>query len=341
MTFASLKKQVALGLNVGLAGIPLWGTDIGGFGFGGKCTAELYARWFQFGAFCPLFRPHGDQTQLREPWQFGPEIEAICRKYLQVRYRLLPYIYSALHDACTSGSPLMRALVSDFQQDPEVHNLGDEFLFGRDILVAPILSEGASSRSVYLPAGAWIDFWTDEIHFGPCRMTVRAELDTIPLFVRQGAIIPTGPDVQYSWERPLDPLTLEIYPGADCSFDLYEDDGETNSYQNGAYAETRFRIWEDRNSLFCHLGSTRGGFAGFRPERTIFLNIHRQLRAGSVHCDDVAVPALATADLLGKAQFGCWWEEQKRILSVKLQGAKIDRVVRVSQHGFTAQGSPP
>ncbi|HJU29693.1 MAG TPA: glycoside hydrolase family 31 protein, partial [Candidatus Binataceae bacterium] len=329
MTFTALRKQIALGLNVGLAGIPLWGTDIGGFGFGGECTAELYVRWFQFGALCPLFRPHGDQTQLREPWQFGPEIEEICRKYIRLRYRLLPYIYSALRDACAAGPPMMRALVLEFRDDPEVYNLADEYLFGRDILVAPIVCEGADSRSVYLPSGGWVDFWTDELHFGPGRMTVDAGLDVIPLFVRQGAIIPTGPDVQYSSERPLDPLTLEIYSGADCSHTLYEDDGETNYYQNGAYAETTFRLSEGRDALTCHLGEARGDFAGFDPERTVVLNIHRQSRAGSVDCDGVAVPALTAAQSPASAQTGWWWNDEKGILSIKLPGSRTARVVRV------------
>lgn len=331
MTFAALRKQVALGLNVGLAGIPIWGSDIGGFGFGGKCTAELYARWFQFGAFCPLFRPHGDQTELREPWQFGLEIETICRKYLQLRYRLLPYIYSALRNACVDAVPIMRAMVWDFPQDPEVHNLGDQYLFGREILVAPILAEGATERSVYLPGGAWFDFWTDEIYSGPRHMTAQAALDTLPLFVRRGAIIPMGPEVQYSSEQPLDPLTLEIYPGADGSFNLYEDDGETNAYQNGAYAETCFRIWEAQDALFCHLGEARGGFAGFPPERTVLLNIHAQSAAArSVDCDNVAVPALATSDALASARFGCCWDQGKRMLSIKLQGSRTGRIVRIA-----------
>jgi alpha-glucosidase len=120
MTFAALRKQIAVGLNTCLAGFPLWSSDIGGFGFDGKCSSELYVRWFQFGAFCPICRPHGDQTELREPWHFGEEIEAICRKYLQIRYRLLPYLYNALREACTRGNPLMRALVVDFPHNPEV-----------------------------------------------------------------------------------------------------------------------------------------------------------------------------------------------------------------------------
>jgi len=254
MTFASLRKQVTVGLNVGLAGIPLWGSDIGGFGFAGKCSAELYARWFQFGTFCPLYRPHGDQTELREPWQFGPEIEAICRKYLQLRYRLLPYIYSAAREARMSGIPIMRPLVLDYPGDSQVHNIGDEYLFGPDILVAPILDEDANQRSVYLPLGMWFDFWSDERHTGGRYIKVHAELDSIPLFVRQGAMIPTGPDVQYSSEYSLDPLRLEIFRGANGTLTLYEDDGETTAYEKGAYAETCFELTDSRGVAVIRLG---------------------------------------------------------------------------------------
>jgi alpha-glucosidase len=330
MTFASLRKQVAVGLNVGLAGIPLWGTDIGGFGFGGKCSAELYARWFEFGAFCPLCRPHGDQNELREPWQFGPEIEAICRKYLQLRYRLLPYIYSAAREACTSGIPIMRPLVLEYPKDPHVHNLTDEYLFGRDILVAPILDEGAAERTVYLPAGAWIDFWTDESCFGPRFLKVHAELDTIPLFIRQGAIIPMGPDLQYSSEHPLDPLTLEIYRGCDGAFTLYEDDGETSAYQNGSFSETRFEMTDTPEALICHLGGGRGSFAGYQLPRTILVNIHNQPPVSSVYCDDVAVPTVPATDSLGGADSGWWWNAGKQILTIKLKQTTDTQVVRIS-----------
>jgi alpha-glucosidase len=330
MTFAALHKQVALGLNAGLAGIPLWGTDIGGFGFAGKCTPELYVRWFQFGAFCPLCRPHGNQTELREPWQFGPEVEAICRKYLALRYRLLPYIYTAAYEACTTGVPLMRPLVLEFPDDPRVFNLSDEYLFGPDILVAPILDEGATERIVYLPAGIWIDFWTDTVYTGPRSLTVTAPLDTLPLFIRQGAILPLGPEMQYSGEHPLDPLTLEIYRGADRSFTLYEDDGETTAYQTGACILTPFQVTESVGLLTCLIGETRGGFAGYRSERTIFLAIHQQPAVREVICNDVPIPALEARQSLELATRGWWWDDTRGILTIKLQWAAAALLLRVS-----------
>ncbi|MBV8770771.1 MAG: DUF5110 domain-containing protein [Deltaproteobacteria bacterium] len=328
-SFASLRKQVAVGLSVGMTGIPVWGSDIGGFGFGGECTSELYARWFEFSAFCPLFRPHGDQRQLREPWQFGAEIERICRKYLQLRYRLLPYIYNAAHEACTSGIPIMRPLVLDYPTDPQVLNIADQYLFGPDILVAPILDEGALERTLYLPQGSWIDYWSDQIYVGPRFITTQANLDTIPLFVRQGAIIPTGLPMQYSSQHALDPLLLEIYRGAVGSLTLYEDDGESTAYQNGEYAQTHFAIHQSENEFICSLGQSEGRFAGNASERTIILNIHLQPRVVAVSCGTEPVPALQGSAALDRALAGWFWEEPQRVLSVKLPVANTDRTVRV------------
>src|SRR6202007_3319272 len=174
------------------------------------------------------------------------------RKYLRMRYRLLPYIYNAAHDACISGIPIMRPLVLAYPADTQVVNLKDQYLFGPEILVAPILDEGAVERSVYLPEGNWIDYWSEETYAGPRMINTRAELDTIPLFVREGAIIPMGPEMQYSSQHALDPLTLEIYRGVARLLNLYEDDGETTAYQNGEVAETRFEVTHSEQEFLCH-----------------------------------------------------------------------------------------
>jgi alpha-glucosidase len=322
MTFTSLRKQVALGPNVGLAGIPLWGTDIGGFGFAGVCTPELYVRWFQFGAFCPLFRPHGNLGERREPWQFGPEVEAICRKYLRLRYRLLPYIYTAAHEACTTGVPLMRALVLEFPEDRQVLNLTDEYLFGADILVAPVVDEGVTQREVYLPAGVWCDFWTEACCIGPGRLTVPAPLDTLPLFVRQGAIIPLGPELQYSTEQPLDPLTVEIYRGGDRVCMLYEDDGETTQYQTGAYKLTPINVSERAGGISCRITDARGDFAGQLPERSYVLRVHRQPAVGAVLCNDTTLTPFSASPVLVGAERGWWWDSTLQLLTITVPHLK-------------------
>ena len=318
MTFAALRKQVAVGLSAGMAGFPLWGSDIGGFGFGGNCTTELYIRWFQFGAFCPLCRPHGDQTELREPWQFGPECEAICRKYLELRYRLLPYIYSVAHEACTTGVPMIRPLVLEFPGDPHVPNLKDQYLFGPEIMVAPILDEGAAERTVYLPAGVWIDFWTDDVYTGPGFVKVTAPLETLPLLIRRGAIIAMGPTVQHTGEGPLETLIVEIYRGGDRSFTLYEDDGESTAYQNGSYAETRFEVSANAELLSCVIGATRSSFTGPRTDRTIVLNVHQQSSVREVNVDGMPLPPMQDVESMNGAPAGWYWNEDAQILSARL-----------------------
>lgn len=321
MTFAALRKQIALGLNVGMAGIPMWGTDIGGFGFAGQCTPELYVRWFQFGAFCPLFRPHGDQVQLREPWQFGPEVEAICRKYLALRYRLLPYIYTAAAEASTTGIPLMRPLVLAFPTDPQVVNLGDEYLFGPDILVAPVVDEGATNRAVYLPVGNWVNFWTDTVYTGPDTVTIAASLDTLPLFVRQGAILPLGPEMQHVGERPLDPLTLEIYRDVrqtESRLTLYEDDGETTSYRTGAYARIAFQLVTQADSFTLEIDKAQGQFPNQVSTRGYLINFHHQEAVHGVIYNGAPLSFLDAVHSLDLVEQGWQWRASTKVLVIKL-----------------------
>lgn len=265
----TLRTQVANGLNTGLSGVPYWGTDTGGFVPMPEFTAELFVRWFQFSAFCPVFRGHGRAWELRLPWGWdmgttGPReirgyrgaalppasalhntaVEPICRRYLELRYRLLPYIQSAVHAAHVNGLPLLRALWLHYGDDPRAAACADEYLFGRDILVAPVLAPGARERQVYLPRGVWHDFWTGERLAGGRTVTRAVDLATLPLYIRAGAILPTGPVKQYVSEPVPGPLALTVYPGADGEFFLYEDDGETFNYQQGDWMGIRLR-WSD------------------------------------------------------------------------------------------------
>jgi alpha-D-xyloside xylohydrolase len=216
-TFDHMAASLRGGLNFMLSGFAYWSHDIGGFIHESK--PALYARWAQFGLFCSHSRAHG--TTPREPWCFGAEVADIFRKYAQLRYRLLPYIYSCAAQTATTGRPLMRPLVLDYQEDPTTHTLDLQYLFGDAFLVAPVFSKEADVR-VYLPAGRWVDYWTKQTYAGPGWITVHAALDTLPLFVREGAIIPMGPVVQYADEKPLDPLTLDVYPAAEGAFSLVD-----------------------------------------------------------------------------------------------------------------------
>ncbi len=272
--WGTLKTQVAVAINTGLTGIPYWGSDIGGFVPTKEFTAELYLRWFQFGAFCTLFRCHGRAWMLRLPWgwdmgmtgppemgRYGaaalppeselhnPQVEPICRKYLNLRYQMLPYLYSAVRECTQTGMPVMRSLWLHDPNDPAAIARDDEYLWGRDILVAPIFEKGATSRQVYLPRGAWYDFWTSDRVEGGREVTRAIDLETIPLYVRAGAIVPLGPVKQYVAERVDGPLSVTIYPGADGSFLLYEDDGESFDYRRGEWMGMNMS-WNDQRRVF-------------------------------------------------------------------------------------------
>jgi alpha-glucosidase/alpha-D-xyloside xylohydrolase len=242
----TLKAHVPIGINAGLSGLPYWGTDIGGFYGTAEYTGELFVRWFQFGAFCPLFRSHGRNWHLHLPWGWdggdgGPpetqgfvadpaelhnaRVEVICRKYLELRSRLMPYLYTAVRDACDSGLPIMRALWLHDPTDPEAVRRGDQYLWGPDLLVAPVVEKGATSRRLYLPRGRWVDFWTNESLAGGREIDRPVDLDTVPLYVRAGAIVPMGPVRQYVDEPSPEAPSLVVYPGADGTSDWYEDDG--------------------------------------------------------------------------------------------------------------------
>jgi alpha-glucosidase (family GH31 glycosyl hydrolase) len=279
-TWETLKTHVPIALNTALSGIPYWGTDIGGFVPTPEFTAELYVRWFQFGAFCPLFRCHGRTWKLRLPWGWntgdpGPveiksyngaanpdssqlhdaRVEPICKKYLELRYRMLPYLYSAVRECATTGMPIMRALWLHFPDDPKAVERGDEYLWGRNVLVAPVVEKGATTRPIYLPRSAWYDFWTGERLEGGREISRPVDLETIPLYVRAGSILPLGPVKQFTAEKIDGPLSVSIFPGGDASFLLYEDDGASFNYRNGEWMGIQM-AWDDaRRRLSLRLAS--------------------------------------------------------------------------------------
>ncbi|MHB8484184.1 MAG: glycoside hydrolase family 31 protein [Candidatus Acidiferrales bacterium] len=274
----TLKVHIPNAINTALSGIPYWGTDIGGFVPTKEFTAELYLRWFQFGSFCTLFRCHGRTWKLRLPWGWdtgdpGPieisnyggaaipdasqlhntQVEPICRKYMELRYRTLPYLYSAVRECATTGMPIMRALWLHYPDDPVAVARDDEYLWGRDVLVAPVFEKGATSRRVYLPRGSWYDFWTGERTEGGREISRDVDLETMPLYVRAGAILPLGPVKQYTNEKVDAPLSVTVYPGADGSFLLYEDDGKSFNYRKGNWMGIRMAWNDSRRALSLHL----------------------------------------------------------------------------------------
>ena len=278
----TLKRQVPTGINFVASGMPYWSTDIGGWqGLPAfhkperpvlidpsdareevghyDDYPELYVRWFEYGAFQPNFRTHGTRPQ-NEVWSYGKQAEPILEKYLRLRYELMPYIYSLGHFSNQTGAPFMRGLFMDFGSDPKVADITDEYMFGPALLVAPVTDQGMTTRQVYLPAGTdWYNFWTNERLHGGQSITVNAPIDTIPLFVKAGSILPLGTVVE-STNDVQKIAKLKVYPGADGNFDLYTDDGKTYAYEQGKFAVSKLH-WSDASGKLTHTGAEIG-FAG-------------------------------------------------------------------------------
>jgi alpha-D-xyloside xylohydrolase len=274
-TWQVLREQIPAGINFALTGIPYWNTDIGGFFSGNPrdpAYRELFLRWFAFGAFCPLFRVHG-ALHAKEMWRFGRADMAILKKFDQLRYRLLTYIYSVAWMVSSRGYTMLRGLVMDFAADVSVLNIGDQYMFGPAILVAPVLHAGAMGRSVYLPADTrWHDFWTGRQYVGGQTIDVPAAVESMPLLIRAGSILPLAPVRQYA-AGSADPLEVRVYSGADGSFTLYEDENDNYNYERGVYATFTF-TWNDEKRILA-IGRRKGTFPGMLRRRELHLVLVR------------------------------------------------------------------
>ena len=272
----AFRRQIVAGLNYCASGLPYWTTDIGGFfrpddQYNDPSYHEILIRWFQFGAFNPIFRIHGFGSDT-EIWRYGDRFEKAARKMLDLRYRLLPYLYSAAWQTTSSGSTIMRPMLMDFSHDPLALSASNQFLFGPSILVTPVTEPGVSTQSVHLPSGNdWYDFWTGASYTGGQSLTANAPFDQIPLFVRAGAIIPIGPFLQHTGEKPEAPLELRIYPGADGAFTLYEDSGDGFGYENGEHATIELK-WNDQKQVLS-IGARQGSYLGMPSKREFHLVI--------------------------------------------------------------------
>ena len=288
-----LNRSIPAGHDFTATGMPYWDTDIAGFFApsiypsyhaahkplidgsdardnidGYEDYPELFVRWFQWGTFHPVMRAHGERMH-NEVWSYGKQAEPILEKYLRFRYQLLPYTYSLAYNTYKTGAPFMRALFMDFPNDPNVADIPDEYMFGPAFLVAPVVEQGATTRKVYLPAGSdWYNYWTNERIKGGQSITANAPIDTLPLFVRAGSIIPLGSEI-LSTDQPQSIESLRVYPGADGEFPLFSDDGTTYAYEKGAGSVTKLH-WDDASHQLRHEGPA----AWTEPDARIVQVVH-------------------------------------------------------------------
>jgi alpha-D-xyloside xylohydrolase len=270
-TFPALRRQIAAGLNFSLSGIPYWTTDIAGYMSRQPEDPEyqeLYTRWFEFGTFCPVLRTHGHRNT-NELFSYGSQTPTLIA-YDRLRSRLLPYTYSIAWKVTHEDYTLQRPLVMDWRTEQKVREIGDQFLFGPSILVSPVTTAGAVTRSLYLPpAAAWYDFWSGNKLQGDQQILAQAPLERIPLYVKAGAILPLGPASEYASQTPDAPIELRIYPGADGNFELYNDSGDTYDYEKGEYAVTPIHWNETKTTL--DIGPTQGKYSGKAKMQTFHI----------------------------------------------------------------------
>ncbi len=327
-----LALQIQYSLSSALCGNPFRAPDMGGhvsqitkdeglllddhlFTGGDTRDDEVLVRWLQHCTFSSILWAHGHPWRSKLPWTRGPEIERIWRDYVELRYRLLPYIYSIARHACATGAPFMRPLVTDAPGDPKVHALGTEYLFGPNFLAAPVLEKGVSAWQVYLPEGRWFHFWTNVEYPGGRSASIPVDLETFPLFFKAGSITPMGPVMQHTRERPADPITLRVYPGPRASFELYEDDGVSYDYEKGRFAITALSCETSGGRTEVAIGAARGRYRGMRRRRGWVVEL-------------LARSAPARVELDGRElSRGAGWEHDGAFVRVRIpRGASAHRV---------------
>ncbi|HEX9501153.1 MAG TPA: TIM-barrel domain-containing protein, partial [Thermoanaerobaculia bacterium] len=287
--WAALRQSIPTLLGMGLSGFPFVGVDIGGFAE--APTPDLFTRWLQVGVFYPFMRTHTTfGTPDQEPWSYGAEHEAVNRRAIELRYQLLPHIYSVMREASDTGIPAMRPMLLEFPQDTGTSGNADQFLFGSDLLIAPVLRDGATQRGVYLPAGDWYDYWSGEHYVGPKGINIPVTLSSIPIFVRGGAFLFTQPVVQHTGEMPGQPLIVSAFPSASSERWLYEDAG--NGF--GPSVRRKFSARRDGSGTTIEVGAPEGSY---RPQaRSIIFTVRTIAKAVSINGTPLAAADWTTKD---------------------------------------------
>ncbi|WP_052158716.1 TIM-barrel domain-containing protein [Halobacillus sp. BBL2006] len=332
-SWEALTHNLQLGLTASMSGMPYFTTDAGGFS--GEPSSELYTRWMQAAAYMPIFRSHGADGA-REPWAFGEQSEAIVTQAIRQRYRLLPYIYSAVQDTTEKNLPLMRPLVFDYQKDSNVFNLEDQWMFGPSLLIAPVHKEGSSKRGVYLPDGNWYEWDGQEVYEGGQTISYGAPLAKIPVFVKEGSIIPLGEDIQYVGEKPNNLITLRIYPyqsGGLSTYTLYEDDGSTYKYEEGTFATTEITAEKQKDETLVTIGKRQGSYEGMVEKRTYTVELPFEESPKWIKVNGEKLESVKESDGIAKNNSFEYDEKQKTIQIKTKAKSDGELTIRVKHKG--------
>jgi alpha-glucosidase (family GH31 glycosyl hydrolase) len=287
---------IKAGLNIGISGVGNWAHCMGGFEH--VADPELYIRWCQFGLLSPVAHLFGmEHPNYKEPWNYGEEALTIFKQYDQMRYGLIPYLYSHSYEMYQTGMPLMRALVLAYQDDPNVYEITDQYLLGESMMVCPVTTKGAQTRVVYLPEGKWIDYWTGTSHEGKSYLNVVCPIEQIPIFIKAGAIIPTQEPLNFIGEREIKEITLDIYPGGESTFHLYDDDGRTTAYQNGQYSITEILSSNSSTGAQITIKAPKGKFKVTKKD--YFVKVHLEERPAQLKVNGKNFPIVEESKIDG------------------------------------------
>jgi alpha-glucosidase len=303
---------------MGLSGQIQFGHDVGGFL--GSPSPELYIRWLEFCSYIPFFRTHSvDLTAPREPWSYGEPYTTIAQSIINQRYRMLPYLYTLAEASSRTGAAMLAPLVYYFPSDAQTYSQDQEFMLGPSLLVAPVIQQGATARVVYLPAGSnWIDYYSDTNYSGGQNVTVNAPLERIPVFVRAGSILPGGPQLQFVDDASAAPaVTLDVYPGPDTSFTLYEDNGSTLDYLNGAFLRTQLSKSTTSSNSLLQIQRQQGSWVP--PVRPIWTTLHNVTAPSGVLLNGTALPQAPAESNLASLTQGWFYNSINSRLIIRVQ----------------------
>lgn len=301
---------IKAGINIGMSGVGYWSHNMGGFEH--KADPELFSRWVQFGMFSPVAHVFGmDHPGYKEPWNYGEKAEEIFTKYDRLRYRLIPYIYGTAFQQYQSGKPIMRALVLEHQDDFNTYSVDDQYYFGDQMMVCPVLTKEAQTRTVYLPEGTWFDYWDGKEYSGKQYYNIVTPLEKLPIFVKAGAIIPMQDNITYDDKQPYGNITLEIFPGISNQYQFFEDDGISEKYMNGAYCLTNIALESSSAKTSISIGEAKGEYES--GKRFYILKVHMDEKPNSVSLrgEDLA---MVSEDSVTSGEEGWYYDEEQKIL---------------------------